>query len=78
MDAAIHWIKPQMVHQAFSSRGLCEEYCKASRDSLDSKFEAASRMVKELFPQISKGCSSNPTGEQNNAIFGNSSMGKYI
>lgn len=71
-EKSIHWIKPQMVQQAFSSRGLYKEYCKASRDSQDPKFEAASRILKELFPQ-SKGCGSNPTGEQNIAIFGRNS-----
>jgi len=76
IEKSIHCIKPQMVQQAFSSRGLCEEYCKASRDSEDLKFEAASRIMKELFPQhTARG--SIPAAKHNIATtMGNSSIGR--
>lgn len=73
-EKSIHWMKPQMVQQAFSSRGLFKEYCKASTDSENPKLLAASRIMKELFPQ-STAHGSNPTAEQNIATtLGNSSI----
>nr|UXW62860.1 tify [Pinus koraiensis] len=75
-EKSIHWIKPQMMQEAFSARGLFKEYFKASTDSQDPKLKAASIITKELFPQ-STAHGSNPAAEQNIATtLGNSSIGR--